>query len=175
MKSQIGDLLAYSRLGSSHMSAQVVDTSAALAEAIQNLDRTIRETGALVTLDTLYNVWGDQAQSLAGVPEPDRQRNQVLSREKPPRVHVGAKREGENCLFSIRDNGIGIDPKHADQIFVIFQRLHGRQEFPGTGMGLAICKKIVESHGGRIWVESQPGQGSTFFFTIPTRPVSRGL
>ena len=129
----------------------------------------IADSGAVITHDPLPSLPADQTQltqlfqNLVG--------NALKFRrpEEPPRIHVAAAREDSAWRFSVRDNGLGIDPQFFDRIFIIFQRLHGREEYPGTGIGLAVCKKIVERHGGRIWVESEPGKGSTFHFTIPDR------
>ena len=166
MQRLINDLLAYSRLGTRAKGFAPADCTAVLDQALANLKAAIEESGAVVTHDPLPTVTADNSQlvqlfqNLIG--------NAIKFRvEEPPRIHVSAEQKGNEWVFSVRDNGIGIDPQYAERIFVIFQRLHTREEYPGTGIGLAICKKIVERRGGRIWVESQPGRGSTFYFTIP--------
>jgi PAS domain S-box-containing protein len=166
MKRLINDLLEFSRVGTRGKPLEPTDCGPIFAAAVANLQHVIRETDALVTSGPLPTVYADATQmtqllqNLIG--------NAIKYRsQKQPEVHVEARREGDDWLFSVRDNGIGIDPQFAERIFIIFQRLHTREEYSGTGIGLAICKKIVERHGGRIWVESQPGAGATFSFTIP--------
>jgi PAS domain S-box-containing protein len=162
----INDLLAYSRLASDEEPASQVDLAELVREVTADLSATIEESGAAITLGELPMVTGDRTrlrlllQNLLG--------NALKFRgDKPPQVHIAAQREGPHLIVVVRDNGIGIDPAHHSRIFEIFQRLHARERYPGTGMGLAICKKIVERHGGTIWVESQPGQGSAFHFRLP--------
>ncbi len=173
MKSLINDLLDYSRVGTRGKELTSTDCEQIVAYALANLQGSIEECAAVVTHDPLPKVVADARQlgqlfqNLIG--------NAVKFRgEKPPTVHLGVKKEQTEWIFCVRDNGIGIDTEHIDRIFEIFQRLHSRAEYPGTGIGLAICKKIVERHGGRIWVESQPGAGSTFYFTIPIKTGGPG-
>jgi PAS domain S-box-containing protein len=167
MQELINDLLAFSRVGTRGRPFEPTDCARVMDQAVANLRKRIEETGAVVTRDALPTVPGDRTQleqlfqNLIG--------NALKFCRQPPRVHVGAARRGADWLFTVRDNGIGIAPEHRERIFLIFQRLHGRHEYPGTGIGLAVCKKVVERHGGRIWVESQPGQGSSFSFTLPAR------
>ena len=166
MQALIQDLLAYSRVGTKGKAFEAVAAREPLDRALANLKQVIKESGASVTYNGLPAVRCDASQmvqlfqNLVG--------NAIkYRREAPPQIFIEARAKGEEWIFSVRDNGIGIDPQYFDRIFAIFQRLHGRGEYPGTGIGLAICKKIVERHSGRIWVESQLGAGSAFFFTIP--------
>jgi len=166
MQTLINDLLSYSRLETRGKPPEPTDSHDALGQALANLGTAIRESGALVTNDDLPKVLADEGQlvqlfqNLIG--------NAVKFRGKePPRVHVSAVSKGNEWLFSVRDNGIGIAKDYHERIFSIFQRLHSREEYPGTGIGLALCKRIVERQGGTIRVESEPGSGSTFFFTLP--------
>jgi len=169
MQGLIQDLLAYSRAGTNGKPLRKISSEAALKEALSNLRAAIQESGALVTHDSLPAITTDDTQlvqvlqNLVG--------NAIKYRTaEVPRVHVSAaKNGGKELVFSVRDNGLGIDPQYFERIFVLFQRLHGREEFKGTGIGLAICKKLVERLGGRIWVESQPENGSTFYFALPER------
>ena len=172
MQRLINDLLTYSRVTAQDKVFERVDCNGLLEEALSNLRIAVEENGAVVTHDPLPTVMADGGQlvqlfqNLIG--------NAIKFRGKdPPQVYVSAERRTGEWLFSIRDNGIGVDPQYAERIFVIFQRLHNREEYPGTGIGLALCKKIVERHGGRIWVASQTGQGATFHFTLPIVGQSR--
>jgi signal transduction histidine kinase len=172
MRNLINDLLEYSRVGTRAREFQPMDSQRAFAQAFANLHKLIQETNAVVMCDSLPIVSGDDVQlvslfqNLIG--------NAVkFHGEEPPRVFVTAK-QSENCyVFSVRDNGVGIDPQFFDRIFVIFQRLQTKTKYPSTGIGLAICKKIVERHGGRIWIESELGKGSVFYFTIPHHHEAR--
>jgi PAS domain S-box-containing protein len=166
MQALINDLLAYSRVGTRNLPFEAVDCNLVVKQVIRNLQIAIAESQATVTYDSLPTVIGDETQ-LAQVFQ-NLISNAIKFRGVAlPRVHITASRQNREWCFSVQDNGIGIEPDYADRIFVIFQRLHSRTEYPGTGIGLAICKKIVERHGGRIWIESELGQGTTFHFTIP--------
>jgi light-regulated signal transduction histidine kinase (bacteriophytochrome) len=148
---------------------QEISSTAALEQALLNLQGAIQESGGVVTHDPLPNVVVDGAQlvqlfqNIVG--------NAIKYRgAELPRVHISAKKSSAHeWIFSVRDNGLGIAPQYFEKIFLMFQRLHGRGEFSGTGIGLTLCKKIAERHGGRMWVESEPGKGSTFYLALPER------
>jgi light-regulated signal transduction histidine kinase (bacteriophytochrome) len=166
MQRLINDLLTYSRVGRRARDFAPVNMTRVIEAAKQNLTAAIAESAAAITADPLPDVIGDESQltqllqNLIG--------NAIkFRRDETPRVHVSARREAGEVVFAVRDNGIGIEPRYFDRVFVIFQRLNPREQYPGTGIGLALSKKIVERHGGRIWLESQPGEGSTIYFSIP--------
>jgi PAS domain S-box-containing protein len=169
MQGLVQDLLVYSRAGTNGKVLHEISSENALKEALTNLRATMEESGAIVTHDSLPTITTDDTQlvqvfqNLVG--------NAIKYHGlKAPLVHVSAKKNGGNeWIFSVRDNGLGIDPQYFERIFILFQRLHGPREFKGTGIGLAICKKMLERLGGRIWVESQPEKGSTFYFALPER------
>jgi PAS domain S-box-containing protein len=168
MRTLIDSLLAYSRLGTYSKPLALTDSEAVLQQALANLRVAIEESRAVVTHDPLPSVWADATQLLQVFQNLLGNALKFCSAESPA-IHIGVAHTADAWVFSVRDNGIGIEPQYAERIFVIFQRLHTRAEYPGTGIGLALCKKIVERHGGRIWVESELGRGATFFFTIPDR------
>ncbi|MFY9637686.1 MAG: ATP-binding protein, partial [Methanobacterium sp.] len=166
MKDLIDDLLIFSRLNTEKRKLEPILMEIALDDVLFNLKSSIEENNAIITYDPLPTIIGDISQI--------RQLFQnLLSNaikfhgDEPPEIHISAQNFEKEWLFGVRDNGIGINHNHQKQIFNIFKRLHTRKEYEGTGIGLAICKRIVERHGGRIWVESEEGKGSTFFFTIP--------
>jgi light-regulated signal transduction histidine kinase (bacteriophytochrome) len=168
MQALINDLLAYSRVGTRGAEFTPTDCNQIVDQVVGDLGAAIEDEQAVVTRGDLPTINADTLQlsqlfqNLIG--------NAIkFHGERAPRVEVTAERRDRDWLFAVRDNGIGIEPEYADRIFVIFQRLHSRAEYAGTGIGLAICKKIVERHGGRIWMESTPGTGTTFYFTLPAR------
>ena len=167
MEMLVSDLLAYTRTIQSGTMPEPSDASAALREALSNLARAIAESDARIEFDALPSVpihttpLQQLFQNLVG---------NAIKYHKPgvsPVVRVCAQRQNSHWLFSVSDNGIGIEPEYQERIFGLFKRLHTGDEYSGSGIGLALCQRIVERHHGRIWVESQPGQGSTFYFTLP--------
>ena len=172
MQGLIDDLLAYSRAGRGE-TTEPTDVGAVLDGVVRTLTVSIEESGAVITRDPLPTI-ASNPMELAQVFQNLIANALTFRGERKPEIHVGAQRQPDGWLLSVRDNGIGIDPQFADRIFLIFQRLHTREHYPGTGIGLAICKKVVERHGGRIWVESQPGVSSTFYFTIPDLGKGQG-
>ena len=165
MRALIDDLLAYSRVELEETETATVEMQVALDSALANLKEAIDSARAQVTFDRLPAVAGNYGrlvqllQNLVG--------NAIKYRSREvPHIHVSVEQEGDFYRFGVHDNGIGIDAAYHERIFGIFRRLHSVAEYPGTGIGLAICKKIAERHGGRIWVESESEKGSTFFFTL---------
>ena len=166
MKTLINDLLTYSRVGRRGKPPEPADSSAVLGEALRNLAALVEENRAVITHENLPTVCADGSQLVLVF------QNLIANaikfrRADVPRIHVSAQDKGGEWVFAVKDNGIGIESRHADRIFVIFQRLHTHEEYSGNGIGLAVCKRVVERHGGKIWFESEPGKGATFFFTIP--------
>jgi signal transduction histidine kinase len=166
MQELIKDLLEYSQVGAKGEKLKFIDCSFVVGKAIGNLQAAIEESNAVVTYDELPTITANTSQMISLFQNLIDNAIKFRS-EEAPRIHISAERKGKEWIFSIRDNGIGMDPNDSGRIFEMFQRLHGSTEYPGTGMGLAICKKIIERHGGRIWVESESGKGSTFYFTMP--------
>jgi len=165
MDDMITDLLEYSKVSSKEREFSLVNIEKILDETLLNLKMGINESNAIITYDPLPTVYGDKkllVELLQNIIS-----NAIKYRsKKTPKIHISAKKDANQWLFCVKDNGIGIDSKHINRIFTIFQRLHGIDEFEGTGIGLSIAEKIVQKHNGHIWVKSQPGKGSTFYFTI---------
>jgi light-regulated signal transduction histidine kinase (bacteriophytochrome) len=168
MQTLISDLLMYSRLSTRAHPPQTIDSSIAVERALANLALPVLESGALVSVEPLPSIVADPTQltqlfqNLIG--------NALKYRgDRKPLIRISSRRVDGTWVFSVEDNGIGIEAEYFERIFGVFQRLHTLREYPGTGIGLAICKRIVERHGGRLWVESVPAQGSTFRFTLPDR------
>ncbi len=169
MQTLINDLLEFSRVETQGKPFLPVDTNHILKTALANLEAAISDNGARVTSDPLPDVYADASQLTQVFQNLISNSLKFHKKEIPPRIHVSAQQTAGEWLFSVADNGLGIDSRYSEHVFTIFKRLHGREEYPGTGIGLSICKRIVERHGGRIWFESTPGNGSTFFFTMPTK------
>jgi len=169
MQQLISDLLQYSRVGTRGKAFQQIDLQKVLDRVLANLKATIQESEAKITCDPMPTVLGDDVQLCQLLQNLIGNAVKFQPEGVTPEVRIGAERHENTWTFSVRDNGIGIDPQYVERIFVIFQRLHSRNEYEGTGIGLAICKKIAERHGGTIWVESEVGKGATFFFTIPAK------
>jgi len=171
MQTLINDLLAYSRVGTRGKPFEPVEMNDVLTVAKANLKVAIEESGAEVVVDQLPTIDADRTQMIQLMQNLIGNAMKFRRPDSKPRVTVGATPDPATKLwhFTVADNGIGIDPEHHERIFVIFQRLHTREHYQGTGIGLAVCRKIVERHEGKIWVDSREGEGSTFHFTLPEK------
>jgi two-component system CheB/CheR fusion protein len=165
MRQMVLDLVGFSQVTRAEMQYTQVSVESVLSTVILNLQLAIESSHATITFDPLPVVRADETQLLRLLQNLISNSIKYRSAE-PPRIHLSARDAGPEWIISVRDNGIGIDPKYTEYIFTVFKRLHGR-EYPGTGIGLAVCKRVVERHGGRIWVESRPGEGSSFYFSLP--------
>jgi signal transduction histidine kinase len=172
MKRLTNDLLLYSSVSTKALVPALTSAGAAFEAARKNLELAIVESGAEVTSDPLPTVWMDEGQLVQLLQNLIANALKFRRQEEPPRVHLSAEQDGDVVRFSLRDNGIGIDSKYADRVFGVFQRLHRSDVIPGSGIGLALCRKIVQRHGGRIWFDSVVGEGTTFSWTVPAEPVS---
>ena len=165
MSRLIKDLLKYSLLGTQAIRSAPVDFEELWYRAVMDLKVSIEESGAVLTHDPLPTLMGDATQ--LGQVLQNLLANAIKFTRATPQIHVCAEQKGQEWVFGVRDNGIGIEPQYTERIFEVFRRLHTRSEYPGTGIGLAICKRVIETHGGRMWIESEYGKGSTFYFTLP--------
>lgn len=173
MQQMINDLLTYSRVGRTGKGVAEIRIEDVVKTAVSNLQAAIAESKAVVTWDPLPTLSGERVQLLQLFQNLIGNAIKFRAEDRPIEVHVAAAREGELWHFQVRDTGIGIEKQYLERIFLIFQRLHDRSKYKGTGIGLAVCKKVVEHHGGRIWVESEPGKGTTFHFTMGGEAQSR--
>jgi PAS domain S-box-containing protein len=175
MHNLIRDLLEYSRVGHKHADPSGADCNQALAAVKENLRIAIEESGARIKQDNLPKVYGVSSLLIQLFQNLIHNAIKFRKQNTPPEITVRAEKQGRHWLFSVKDNGIGIDKQYWQKVFVIFQRLESREKYPGTGIGLAICKRIVELHGGRIWLESTIGEGTTFYFTLPVQGSSNQI
>ncbi len=166
LQTLINDLLTYSRVGSRGQDLEFVDCEKVLQNVLLNLQMAIEQSNATITHTPLPQVNADPSQ-LTQLFQNLISNALKFRQEAAPQIHIAVQGTDDKWLFSVQDNGIGMEVQYLDRIFIIFQRLHSKTEYPGTGIGLAVCKKIVEQHGGTLWVDSQPGRGSTFHFTLP--------
>ena len=168
MQMLINDLLHYSRVGTRGKEFVITEFDAVLNKTLGDLKKAVEESGAKVNISPLPSLMVDGGQ--IGQLFQNLISNAIKFRgSEPPQIHISAEKNKNEWIFSVRDNGIGIDSQYSNRIFEIFQRLHNKEEYPGSGIGLAICKKIVERHGGNIWIESEPAKGTIFYFTIPVQ------
>lgn len=176
MQMLVQDLLAYSRVGTQAVILEPVDMEAVLSQAKENLRLSIAEASAIISHDPLPHAIGDAARLVQVFQNLIGNSLKFAKPDEPPRIKITAQRQSQEWIFEVSDSGIGFDAKYAERIFVIFQRLHQVGAYPGTGIGLAICQRVIEAHGGRIWAESEPGLGSRFYFSLPAElpPRSTG-